>query len=292
MASDDGKRDLLSPLGGLSESAKAKRKAEADAFSAGMASIDLEALSLADDPGPTNAEPPAASSAAPKPAPAPAPRPAPEPEPKAAPQYEVEDDHTIPESIDITPPLLAGAPPASGLSLEIAKEAVEVARPAEPASANLEPVPDDAHPPGNRRVPTSPHLALDSSAGPGVAAMAAAAARSPSPAPSGRRVLFVSDPLTNLLIGAALGLAVMMIPARQIAERYEKQHVAPLITDLEGALDHPLGVEAGLVEKPRSIAGRIEEGRKKTRKRFFAVWILIGAPLGLGASQIPRVPSD
>lgn len=185
------------------------------------------------------------------------------------------------------------------------------------AKPNLEPVGEDAHPPQNRRMPTQPPAALTAAAleldldeGPPGAESAPKAAPKPpastpakaspgvrtpppkltpraSPAPV-RRGLFSVDRITNLLAGGAVGLLITVIPAKQIARRYEVREVEPMISDLEGAVDHPLGVEAGLVETPESIAARVEAGREKARRRYFAVWLLAGLPLGVGLGLAPR----
>ncbi|PRP95444.1 hypothetical protein ENSA5_39090 [Enhygromyxa salina] len=187
---------------------------------------------------------------------------------------------------------------------------------------NLEPVGDDAHPPQNRRMPTQPPssmvLELDdddddrsrrpadapsSGAGPGTGAGTGPGTGAttrpvapprvgprPSPAPV-RRGLFSTDRITNLLAGAAIGLLLMIFPAKKLARSYEVREVEPLLADLQGAIDHPLGVEAGLVEKPEAIAARIEAGRKKIRRRYGAIWLLAGLPIGLALGFAPR-PGD
>lgn len=171
---------------------------------------------------------------------------------------------------------------------------------------NLEPVGDDAHPPQNRRMPTQPGLvlALDdegatqreepspspSPAGPlGVPPPPTLAPRH-SPAPV-RRGLFSSDRVTNLLAGAAIGLLIMILPAKRFAASYEEREVEPRIADLRGVLEHPLGVEAGLVEHPDDVAAEIHAGRRKVRRRYMALWLLVGLPVGLGIGMIPR-PGD
>jgi hypothetical protein len=160
--------------------------------------------------------------------------------------------------------------------------------------ANLEPIGEDAHPPQNRRMPTQP---------PGALALAGAAAstsealpppptlavqRSPSPAPIPVRGLFSSDRLANLLAGGALGLCVMIYPAKKIAESYEVREVEPLLTELERSIEQPLAVERGSVEQPRAIVARIDAGRSKTRRRYALVWLLCGLPIGVGLGLAPR----
>lgn len=184
---------------------------------------------------------------------------------------------------------------------------------------NLEPVSEDAHPPQNRRVATGQHallaLALDenengAAAGtpdgstetpnaPGAqgtrpsppstaAPVATSFARSPSPAPTGPPGLLSSDRLTNILGGVAIGLMLTIIPAKKLAASYEIKQVQPLLAELEGSIAHPLGVEAGLMEAPESIAAKIRTGREDVRRRYLGIWLLAGLPIGLGLGFAPR----
>lgn len=174
----------------------------------------------------------------------------------------------------------------------------------------LEPISDDTH--KHRRLPTQPPSALEldidrpadrpvdrpapattaPAAGTAVVAprLPTAHASRQSPAPV-RRGLFSSDRVTNLLASVALGLLVMVFPAKQFALRYELREVEPLLADLDGAVDHPLGVQAGLVADPQKIAAQIHEGRDHVRRRYMAMWLLVGLPIGLGLGFAPR-PGD
>ena len=199
---------------------------------------------------------------------------------------------------EVTTPAPSSAPPP-----------VSAARP------NLEPVSDNAHPPQNRRMPTQPPSSLVLDLGPDDSGphrrdpepadeqalpqldSADAEARPPPPPPTlaprhspapVRRGLFSGDRITNVLAGVALGLLVMIFPAKKFARSYEVREIEPLLTELEGAIEHPLGVEAGLVESPEKIASRINDGRDKVRKRFMMIWLLIGIPIGLGLGFAPR----
>jgi hypothetical protein len=175
----------------------------------------------------------------------------------------------------------------------------------EPDRPNLEPIGDEAH--KHRRIPTQPpaalQLQLDDDTRPtkqppsqqqaqtqqGAGALPPPPKLAPrqSPAPA-QRGLFSTDRITNLLAGAALGLLVMIYPARQIARGFQTREVEPQIAELQGAIDHPLGVQAGLVEKPEAIAARIHDGRRQTRTRYLAIWMLVGLPIGLGVGFIRR----
>jgi len=192
--------------------------------------------------------------------------------------------------------------------------------PAEPGEdrPNLEPIGEDAHPSANRRAPTQPpgalSLAIDDDgetrpyetvpeqsepeqsepepSEPRPAPLPSTRGPSPSPVPVGRRRWLLSDDrITSILAGVAIGLALMIIPAKKLARGYEIREVEPMLADLDGAIDHPLGVEAGLVEKPQAIAARIEAGRTSTRRRYLAIWLLVGLPIGLGLGLAPR-PGD
>ncbi|PRP95699.1 hypothetical protein [Enhygromyxa salina] len=193
----------------------------------------------------------------------------------------------------------------------------EISAPAEDEGdrPNLEPVSDNAHPPQNRRMPTQPpssltlelsdedlptkaHRVVPRSAANSESSEPSAAAqpRPPklaprhSPAPL-RRGLFSGDLVTNLLAAVAVALLIMILPAKKIARNYETSQVEPLLTELDGAIEHPLGVEAGVVEAPEKIAARIHAGRDKVRTRYLLIWLLAGLPLGLGLGFVPR-PGD
>jgi hypothetical protein len=111
-----------------------------------------------------------------------------------------------------------------------------------------------------------------------------------SPAPV-RRGLFSGDRITNFIASAAVGLVIMIYPAKQFAHNYEITKVEPMLADLEGAIDHPLGVQAGLVADPQKIAAQIHEGREDVRRRYMAIWLLVGLPIGVGLGFAPR-PGD
>lgn len=198
----------------------------------------------------------------------------------------------------------SGKPAKPAASKPVAAKPHAAAKPAHSFAQvdkpNLEPVSDDAH--KHRRLPTQPPsalaLALDegpthaspSAAGPSTSGTLPPPPKlgprhSPAPIRSG---LISTDRITNMLGCVAIALAVMIIPAKQFANKHEVAEVEPLIADLEGAIDHPLGVEAGLVTKPEVIAAQIREGTGKTRRRYAMIWLLLGLPIGLGLSYIPR----
>jgi hypothetical protein len=181
----------------------------------------------------------------------------------------------------------------------------------------LEPISDTTH--KHRRIPTQPPsafaLELDidrpsdpaseravserSAARPATSAAAGSVAPSrlppahasrQSPAPV-RRGLFSGDRVTNLIASVAVGLVIMIYPAKQLARSYELRTVEPMLTDLDGAIDHPLGVQAGLVADPQKIAAQIHEGRDRVRQRYMMIWLLVGLPIGLGLGFAPR-PGD
>ena len=230
-------------------------------FSRQFASLDLEQLDDAIDDAPVSE-----------------PEPEPEPEPELEPGLELE-----PESVSLPP-----YPGSEELQLDTDRP-------------NLEPVGDDAHPPENRRMPTQPPsalaLALEDLRPPSTTSTGEAPLPPPpklaprqSPAPV-RRGLFTMDRPTNFLAGAAVGLLLTIIPAKKFARNYEVSQIEPMITDLEGAVAHPLGVEAGLVENPNAIAARIHDGRKKVRRRYMTIWLGAGLLIGAGLGFAPR-PGD
>lgn len=173
----------------------------------------------------------------------------------------------------------------------------------------LEPISDVTH--KHRRIPTQPPSALvleldidrpppdhASAARPVTSAPAGPVAPTRLPSPVSRqspapvrRGLFSGDRITNLLASAAVGLLIMIYPAKQLARSYELRRVEPLLADLDGAIDHPLGVQAGLVADPQKIAAQIHEGRENVRQRYMAIWLLVGLPIGLGLGVVPR-PGD
>jgi hypothetical protein len=201
---------------------------------------------------------------------------------------DVLDDEPVEPTQVAKPPQPAAKP--------VAKPAA-VDKPAAAAKPNLEPVSDDAH--KHRRLPTQPpatlQLALDdgpprpsepSSAQPSLPPPPKLAPRQ-SPAPI-RMGLLSSDRITNMLGCAAIGLVLMIFPAKQLANNYVVSEVEPMLGDLQGAIEHPLGVEAGLVTKPETIAANIRDGIGKTRTRYALIWLLVGLPIGVGLSFVPR----
>lgn len=164
---------------------------------------------------------------------------------------------------------------------------------------NLEPIPDDAHPPQNRRIPTQPPMALTldvdaraerpsdgSSTKPTTLAPPKPYSRQ-SPAPV-RRGLFSMDRPTNLLAGAAVGLLLTVFPAKKLAEGYETRVVEPQLIDLEDSVEQTLAVDAGLVRSPEAIEAEIHDGRKRVRRRFTLIWLLAGLPIGIALGFAPR----
>jgi hypothetical protein len=190
--------------------------------------------------------------------------------------------------------------PTAAIYKPPSREASATSRP------NLEPVDEDTHRPENRRTPTQPpdvlSIAVDgiteaqitraragaSSAGEALAPPPSYSRASPSPVPAGAVGLFGSDRTTNLLAGLAVGLLLVVFPAKKLAQSYETRTVTPRLTDLETSVAQPLAVGAGLVEAPEAIIASIEEGRSKTRLRFGLIWLLVGIPLGLGLGFAPR----
>lgn len=214
---------------------------------------------------------------------------------------ELEPELAAPKPQPQPKPKPAQAKPVPDAKLELRLDEVAMPGADAPARPNLEPVGDDAHPPQNRRMPTQPPsaLALDlAELRPPSQAEAEAKPLPPppkitsrhSPTPV-RRGMFSMDRPTNLLAGAAVGLLLSIFPAKKLARSYEVSEVEPQIAELEGAIAHPLGVEAGVVEDPRKIAARITDGRKKVRQRYITIWLLVGLPIGLGLGFAPR-PGD
>lgn len=171
--------------------------------------------------------------------------------------------------------------------------------PGRPNRPNLEPIPEQAHPARNRRIPTQPPISLElDTSEPGVPAtpdplghrppVTPVSRQSPTPV---RRGLFAIDRPTNLLASAAVGLLLTVYPAKKIAESYETRKVEPMLTELANAVEQTLAVEAGLVESPESVVARIDEGRSKVRRRFVLVWLLAGLPISVGLGLAPR-PGD
>lgn len=176
------------------------------------------------------------------------------------------------------------------------------AEPGRPNRPNLEPIPEQAHPAKNRRIPTQPPaaIALDLESASDESASSEQVGHVPpspikhvarqSPAPV-RRGLFSIDRPTNLLAGAAVGLLLSVFPAKKIAEGFETRELEPKLVELEKSVEQTLAVEAGLVESPESVAQRIDDGRKQVRRRFLLVWLLAGLPIGVGLGLAPR-PGD
>lgn len=216
----------------------------------------------------------------------------------------------------------ASATPAAKVSAKPAGAPVIATASTSDVRPTLEPISDDTH--KHRRLPTQPPSALvleldvdrasserasserpssdraasDRAAAPPTTSppasvaprMSTAHASRQSPAPV-RRGLFSGDRVTNLLASAAVGLVIMVFPAKQAARSYELREVEPLLADLDGAIDHPLGVQAGLVADPQKIAAKIHAGREHVRRRYMGIWLLVGLPIGIGLGFAPR-PGD
>jgi hypothetical protein len=209
----------------------------------------------------------------------------------------------------------ASAKPAAKASAKPAAEPVIATASTSDVRPTLEPIGDATH--KHRRIPTQPPSALvleldidrppersseppsgeRSAARPATISPASSAAprmstthgrQSPAPV---RRGLFSGDRITNFLASAAVGLVIMIYPAKQLAHSYELRNVEPLLADLDGAIDHPLGVQAGLIPDPNKIAAQIHDGREHVRQRYMAIWLLVGLSIGLGLGFAPR-PGD
>jgi hypothetical protein len=191
------------------------------------------------------------------------------------------------------------APPIEPVTLP----AYPSAEPGRPNRPNLEPIAEQAHPAKNRRIPTQPPTALsldvegpEADAAPSQATIGYVppppiknfARQSPAPV---RRGLFSIDRPTNLLAGAAVGLLLSVFPAKKLAESYETRELEPQLAELEKSVEQTLAVDAGLVESPEAVAARIHDGRKRARRRFVLVWLLVGLPIGVGLGLAPR-PGD
>jgi hypothetical protein len=210
-----------------------------------------------------------------------------------------------------SPPARPTAPrPAIAAKPAPPKPLPEIALASPEVRPTLEPISETTH--KHRRIPTQPPSALEldldvdrpaperPAARPATAAPRSSAPSSPtrppglasrqSPAPV-RRGLFSGDRITNMLASAAVGVVIMIFPAKQLAHSYEVRTVEPMLVDLEGAIDHPLGVQAGLVAEPEKIAAQIHDGRDDVRRRYMMIWLLVGLPLGLALGFIPR-PGD
>lgn len=171
--------------------------------------------------------------------------------------------------------------------------------------AMLEPVSEDAHPADQRRVPTHPELLSEAlaaiAAGPRPSVTPERTSpepatptnprigpnRSPSPLPI-RTGLFSTDRITNLLASAAIGLALTIIPARKLARAHGQAALVQPLLELTDSIEHPLGVDAGLLRQPQAIAAEIEEVRAATQTRYLSIWLLAGLALGLGLGFVPR----
>lgn len=176
--------------------------------------------------------------------------------------------------------------PPSALALEL-----DIDRPPEhAASEQASSEQASSEPAAARSVSSAPinSVAQVSPVAPARPPSTAGSRQSPSPV---RRGVFSGDRVTNFLASAAVGLVIMIFPAKQFAHSYEISKVEPMLADLEGAIDHPLGVQAGLVADPQKIAAQIHEGREDVRRRYMAIWLLVGLPLGVGLGFAPR-PGD
>ncbi len=168
--------------------------------------------------------------------------------------------------------------PPSALALEL-----DIDRPPEQAASE----PASSEPAAARPMTSAPIVPVAPVA-PARPSSTVGSRQSPTPV---RRGLFSGDRVTNFLASAAVGLVIMIFPAKQFAQNYEISKVEPMLADLEGAIDHPLGVQAGLVADPQKIAAQIHEGRDDVRRRYMAIWLFVGLPLGVGLGFAPR-PGD
>lgn len=163
-----------------------------------------------------------------------------------------------------------------------------------PPVSTLEPVSAKAYPPAPPQ-PAAQPVAPVAEDGPTrplphLAAGSASSGLRPSPAPRRRRLLS-GDPLTSVLLGVALGLALALWPAKRAAERVEQAQIDPQLVDLEAALTRPLRAAASQVEAPEAIVADIDAARERVRWRFVLVWLVGGLPAGIGLGLAPR-PGD
>ena len=112
--------------------------------------------------------------------------------------------------------------------------------------------------------------------------------REPWLRPLARPRLLGSDPLTIALGALAIGVLLGQLPAREVARRYERDHIAPLEVELAQVVERPLAVRAGELRPPQAVQADLEVAYAELATRYWAYWWACALPLALVVGLVPR----
>lgn len=101
----------------------------------------------------------------------------------------------------------------------------------------------------------------------------------------GPRKLFVTDTVTNYLVGVTLGLIVGLVVA--LASRGSfRDEIQDLEDELASSYIRPLDVAAGDLPAPETILSELDDMYSGAQRHFLMRMFLVGIPLGLIAGRI------
>lgn len=101
----------------------------------------------------------------------------------------------------------------------------------------------------------------------------------------GPRNLFVSDTVTNYLVGVTLGLIVGLVVGLATRGSF-REGIQQREDELASSFIRPLEVAAGDLRAPQAILSELDELYSEAQRGFLLRMFLVGIPLGLGVGRI------